>query len=44
MSVEEKWESAGRDQITVQELLELYEDGCEFVVSNGHITSAVMEY
>lgn len=43
MRVEERWENPGRDRITLQELLELHEDGYEFVVSNGHIISAVVE-
>lgn len=38
---EEKWENAGRDIISLMELMELYEDGYEFVVHNGHITSVI---
>lgn len=38
---EEKWENSGRDRISLQELVELYQDGYEFVVHNGHITSVI---
>lgn len=39
---EEKWENTGRDKIFLEELLDLYEDGYEFVVRNGHITSVIV--
>lgn len=39
---EERWENAGRDRIFLEELMELYEDGYEFVVHNGHITSVIL--
>lgn len=38
---EEKWENMGRDQISLQELLELNQEGYEFVVKAGHIISVV---
>lgn len=41
MKVEEKWENMGRDQISIQELLELNQEGYEFVVQAGHIISVV---
>ena len=36
---EERWENAGRDMITLQELMELNEDGYEFTLADGHIIS-----
>ncbi len=36
---EERWENTGRDRITLQELMELNEDGFEFTLSDGHIIS-----
>ncbi len=36
---EERWENTGRDRITLQELMELNEDGFEFTLADGHITS-----
>ena len=44
---EEKWENAGRDLISLEELYDLYQDGFEFVfefvVRNGHITSVLFQ-
>ena len=36
---EERWENTGRDRITLQELMELNEDGYEFTLADGHIIS-----
>ena len=36
---EERWENTGRDRITLQELMELNEDGFEFALADGHIIS-----
>ena len=36
---EERWENTGRDRITLQELMELNEDGFEFPLADGHIIS-----
>ena len=36
---EERWENTGGDRITVQELMELNEDGFEFTLADGHIIS-----
>ena len=36
---EERWEKTGRDRITLQELMELNEDGFEFTLADGHIIS-----
>ena len=41
MMNEEKCENAGRDLISLEELYDLYQDGFEFVVRNGHITSVL---
>ena len=43
MKKEEKWEGNGRDVISISELLELYDDGYEFVGRNGHIVSVIGE-
>ena len=43
MMKEEKWENAGRDQISLEELYDLYQDGFEFVIKNGHITSVLFQ-
>lgn len=43
MKKEVTWENAGRDQLTVVELVEMNQDGYEFVVSAGHITSVIMD-
>lgn len=40
---EEKWENAGRDLISLEELYDLYQDGFEFVVRNGHIISVLFQ-
>ena len=36
---EERGENTGRDRITLQELMELNEDGFEFTLADGHIIS-----
>ena len=36
---EERSENTGRDRITLQELMELNEDGFEFTLADGHIIS-----
>mgnify|MGYP000661157125 FL=1 len=43
MNQEEKWENVGRDLISLEELYDLYQDGFEFVVRNGHITSVLFQ-
>lgn len=43
MKVEEKWENPGRDKISLEELLDLYAEGYEFVLGDGHIMSVVMQ-
>ena len=43
MNQEEKWENAGRDLISLEELYDLYQDGFEFVVRNGHIISVLFQ-
>lgn len=43
MMNEEKWENAGRDLISMEELYDLYQDGFEFVVRNGHIISVLFQ-
>ena len=43
MKTEEKWENTGRDGLNLEDIMGLYEDGFEFVVSNGHITSVIFE-
>ena len=43
MMNEEKWENAGRDLISLEELYDLYQDGFEFVVRNGHIISVLFQ-
>lgn len=43
MKKEERWEGNGRDNISLSELLELFEEGYEFVVRNGHIVSVIGE-
>ena len=36
---EERWENTGRDRITLQELMELNEEGFEITLADGHIIS-----
>ena len=43
MMNEEKCENAGRDLISLEELYDLYQDGFEFVIKNGHITSVLFQ-
>ena len=43
MMNEEKWENAGRDLISLEELYDLYQDGFGFVVRNGHIISVLFQ-
>lgn len=43
MKVEERWENAGRDRLYLEDIVGLYEDGFEFVICNGHITSVIFE-
>lgn len=42
MRAEERWENHGRDMITLQEVLELHEDGFEFTIADGHIISVAL--
>lgn len=41
---EARWENEGRDRISVQELVEMNEDGYEFIIHNGHITSVIVNW
>ena len=43
MNQEEKWENVGRDLISLEELYDLYQDGFEFVIKNGHTTSVLFQ-
>ncbi|MDO4336475.1 MAG: hypothetical protein Q4C91_00100 [Eubacteriales bacterium] len=43
MKVEEKWTNAGRDKITIGEVIEIAMEGFEFVVNGGHIVSVLFE-
>lgn len=43
MIVEETWANAGRDMITIGELIEFAEMGYEFVLAGGHIVSALLK-
>ena len=43
MNQEEKWENVERDLISLEELYDLYQDGFEFVIKNGHITSVLFQ-
>lgn len=43
MKKEVTWENAGRDKLTVAELMEMNQDGYEFVVCAGHITSVIVD-
>lgn len=43
MNQEEKWENVGRDLISLEELYDLYQDGFEFVIKNGNITSVLFQ-
>ena len=43
MNQEEKWGNVGRDLISLEELYDLYQDGFEFVIKNGHITSVLFQ-
>ncbi len=43
MKIEEKWENPGRDSILLEEVLDWFGQGFEFVVSGGHITAVVYE-
>lgn len=43
MKVEAKWEGAGFDQISLQMLMDMGEDGYEFIIDGGHIISVLWD-
>lgn len=43
MKKEARWENAGRDLLSVQDVLEMYEDGYEFVIQGGHVVAVLLE-
>ena len=42
MKLEARWDNAGRDQLTIGEMVEMGKDGYEFVISGGHIVSVLI--
>ena len=44
MKREAKWENPGRDGLSLQEIMEMYEDGYEFVVQAGHVVAVLVDF
>ena len=44
MKREAKWENPGRDGLSIQEIMEMYEDGYEFVVQAGHVVAVLVDF
>lgn len=44
MKREAKWENSGRDGLSLQEIMEMYEDGYEFVVQAGHVVAVLVDF
>ena len=42
MKLEARWDNAGRDQLTIGEMVEMGKDGYEFVISGGNIVSVLI--
>lgn len=43
MKREAAWENPGRDRLSLEEMVEMYEDGYEFVVRAGHVVAVLVE-
>lgn len=43
MKAEARWTNAGRDRITIEDLIDMGNAGYEFVISGGHIESVLFE-
>ena len=43
MKREARWENAGRDGLSLQEIMEMYEDGYEFIVQAGHVVAVLVD-
>ena len=44
MKREAKLENPGRDGLSIQEIMEMYEDGYEFVVQAGHVVAVLVDF
>lgn len=44
MKREARWENSGRDRLSLQEIMEMYEDGYEFVVQAGHVVAVLVDF
>lgn len=44
MKREAKWENPGRDGLSAQEIMEMYEDGYEFVAQAGHVVAVLVDF
>lgn len=43
MKREARWENSGRNRLSLQEIMEMYEDSYEFVVQAGHVVAVLVE-
>lgn len=43
MKKEARWENAGRDGLSLQDMVEMYEDGYEFIVQAGHVVAVLVD-
>ena len=43
MKREARWDNSGRDRLSLQEIMEMYEDGYEFVVQAGHVVAVLVD-
>lgn len=43
MKKEARWENTGRDRLSLQDMMEMYEDGYEFVVQAGHVVAVLVD-
>jgi len=44
MKREARWENSGRDGLSLQKIMEMYEDGYEFVVQAGHVVAVLVDF
>lgn len=44
MKREARWENSGRDGLFLQKIMEMYENGYEFVVQAGHVVAVLVDF
>lgn len=43
MKKEARWENAGRDRLSLQDMMDMHEDGYEFIVQVGHVVAVLVD-